>query len=581
MTIAISLCLGCTTASSASKAPPRPNFIVILADDMGYSDISSYGGEIPTPNIDALAHTGMRFTQFYNNARCSPTRAALLTGVNPHQAGMGYLSGTQWPASRGTHGRLDDRAVTIAEVLKDAGYFTAMTGKWHLSNEPYSKSHERGFTRSLNAVAGGIYFADQPPDKGGKPRHLLLDGKKVPLSDPRLGEPGWYGTDLWTQWGIDYIEEARAEQRPFFLYLAHVAPHFPLMAPPEDVARFRGQYLAGWEQLRKQRLQRQVELGIVERAVDLPDQPSGADRWSELSPKDRERFDAMMAVYAAAVSRMDRSVGDLVAYLRRTGQLENTVILFLSDNGGNAESGPAGRLLGAHPGDAHSTVFTGMNWAMLQNTPFRAFKHFTEEGGIATPMIAHWPKGIAPSLRGSINREPSHVIDIAPTLYALAGVTPPREYHGHPVLAPEGRSFAPAFAGTPLTREQPLFWEHEGNRAVRDGRWKAVMRHMGAWQLYDLQTDPTELTDLAAAQPERLHALSAAWDVWAARTFVDAWPGGRRTEWGEALDRNAESKLLREGPSHQSKVEARQSRRTSSQPGNIKNKAASPPGEHQ
>jgi arylsulfatase A-like enzyme len=555
--LSFSMCVGCTTSSRASRAPSRPNVIVILADDMGYSDISSYGGEIPTPNIDALAQNGMRFTQFYNNARCSPTRAALLTGVNPHQAGMGYLSGTQWPHSRGTHARLHDRVLTIAEVLKDAGYYTAMTGKWHLGNDPNSRPHERGFKRSLNAVAGGIYFADQSGAEARKHRNLSLDGQKISLSDPRLGAPGWYGTDLWTQWGINYIEEARAERRPFFLYLAHVAPHFPLMAPADDVARFRGRYLAGWEQMRQQRLARQVQLGIVERAVNLPDLPPKADRWNELSPKDRERFDTMMAVYAAAVSRMDRSVGDLVAYLRRTGQLENTLILFLSDNGGNAESGPAGRLVGAHAGDAQSTVFTGMNWAVLQNTPFRGFKHFTEEGGIATPMIAHWPQGIAPSLRGSINREPGHVVDIAPTIYALAGVASPREHRGYPILPLEGRSFAPAFAGTPLTREQPLFWEHEGNRAVRDGRWKAVMRHMGSWELYDLQTDPTELSDLAAIHPERLRELSTAWDVWAARTFVDAWPGGRRTEWGAPLDQEAEAKLLREGPPQSSQPEAR------------------------
>ena len=545
---AISMCLGCTTAAHAAKAPERPNFIVILVDDMGYSDISSYGGEIPTPNIDGLAKNGVRFTQFYNSARCSPTRAALLTGLNPHQAGMGYLAGTQWPQSRGTHSRLDERGITIAEVLKDAGYFTAMAGKWHLGNDPYSRSHERGFTRSLNAVAGGIYYADQAASDGRKKPHLLLDGKRVELTDPRLGAQGWYGTDLWTQWGMKFIEEARTEKRPFFLYLAHVAPHFPLMAPEEDVARFRGQYLAGWEQLRQERLKRQVEMGIVEKNVALPDLPASADRWSKLSQKERERFDSMMAVYAAAISRVDRSVGDLVAHLKRTEQLDNTVILFLSDNGGNAESGPKGRLVGAHPGDPQSTVFVGMNWATLQNTPFRSFKHFTEEGGIATPLIAHWPKGIAPSLQGSLNREPGHVIDIAPTLYALAGATAPAEHGGHPVLPPEGRSFAPAFAGKPLTREQPLFWEHEGNRAVRDGRWKAVMNHMGSWALYDMQADPTELTNLAAAHPDRLQAMSKAWDAWAERTFVDAWPGGRRNEWGEALDRDAETKLLRAGP---------------------------------
>ena len=524
-----------------AAASERPNVIVVLVDDMGFSDFSSYGGEIPTPNIDALAEDGIRFTQFYNSARCSPSRAALLTGLNPHQAGMGYLSGKQEPQSRGTFGRLHERSVTIAQVLHEAGYRTAMTGKWHLGNAPGTTAATRGFDRSLSAVAGGIYFADQQfHTAGGKPaerRHLLLDGKRVELDDPVLGPAGWYGTDLWTDWGIRFIEEARTQKKPFFLYLAHVAPHFPLMAPEADIDRFADVYRDGWEKLRRARYARQQQMGLIGPNKGLTEPLASADDWDHLSATEKARFGRMMAVYAAAISRVDQSVGRLVTYLKSTGQFDNTLILILSDNGGNAESGPRGRTGDQPWGGPTSNVWAGMNWAQLENTPFRYFKHFTQEGGIATPLIAHWPKGIAPERRGSFERTPGHLIDIMPTVLAATGASYPNQYDGHAILPMEGVSLAPLLEGRSVTRGKPIFWAHEGNRAIRDGRWKAVKRLGDPWQLFDMDTDRTEIEDLAATQPDRLRSMAAAWDAWAERTFVDPWTDDeRRTDWGGTLD---------------------------------------------
>lgn len=533
--------------SSAAAAPrlqagsreEAPNIVVILVDDMGFSDFGCYGGEIPTPNIDALAKGGLRFTQFYSNARCSPTRAALLTGLNPHQAGMGYLSGKRDPQSRGTFGRLHERSVTIAQLLRGAGYMTAMTGKWHLGNAPGTTPATRGFDRSLSAIAGGIYFPDQQFGKDGGEegtRFLLRDGARVELTDPSLGPKGWYGTDLWTDWGMRYIDEARERKKPFFLYLAHVAPHFPLMAPQDDIEQFVGKYRAGWSRLREERFRRQQEMGLIGRNTGLGQLSEAGDDWDALSEEEKVRFDRIMAVYAAAVARVDQSVGRLTAHLKATGQFDNTLILVMSDNGGNAESGPRGRTGAAPWGGPASAIWTGMNWAGLQNTPFRSFKHFTHEGGIATPLIAHWPAGIAANLRGGLERTTGHVIDIMPTLLDLTGTRYPAKFDGNAILPFEGTSLLPLFKGQTVTRNEPLFWAHEGNRAMRDGRWKAVKRLGYPWQLFDMDADRTERSDLAQTQSSRLAAMSAAWDRWAERTYVDEWTDDvRRTDWGAPI----------------------------------------------
>lgn len=519
---------GSILANNSSSTGSKPNIVVVLVDDMGWSDIGCYGGEIPTPNIDRLAAGGLRFTQFYNTARCSPTRASLLTGLYPHQAGMGHLDNVVREGSAGTTGRLSDRCVTIAQVLKPAGYFAAMTGKWHLGQQHGTPPWERGFDRSLNLRAGGVYFPNQ---RGKEKESLFLNGRAMPKDSPEFGGD-WYGTYLWTEWGLKFIDEAMQEKKPFFLYLAHCAPHFPLMAPQKDIARYRGKYMAGWDKLREERYRRQIEMGLIDPKWPLSKRPPDSPAWDSLSSDQQQRYDHMMAIYAAMIDCMDRSVGTLVDGLRKRGILDDTLILFLSDNGGNAESGPNGRFAGRPPGGPRSTVFIGMNWATLCNTPFRRYKHFTHEGGISTPLIAHWPAGIPAERRGKLETQPGHLVDLMATIVDVAGARYPKESGGKPVTPMEGVSLRPAFAGGTVARTQPIFFEHEGNRAIRHGKWKLVSKYLDPWELYDIEADRTEQVDLAAEHPDIVRDLSARWDAWAARACVDAWEGPRRTDWG-------------------------------------------------
>ncbi|HOP78790.1 MAG TPA: arylsulfatase [Thermogutta sp.] len=494
----------------------RPNIVIILVDDMGWSDIGCYGSEIPTPHLDSLAKNGLRFTQFYNTGRCSPTRASLLTGHYPHQAGMGHLDGTFVPNHPGYQARIADSSVTMAEVLKEAGYFTAMTGKWHLGQNRGTPPWSRGFMRSLNLAAGGVHFPGQTWRKEAK---LYLNGEEKAPDDPLFGD-NWYGADLWTEWGLKFIDEALDAKKPFFLYLAHCAPHFPLMAPSADIAKFRGQYLVGWDKLREDRYRRQIEMGLIDPRWPLSPLPENTPPWESVSEAERDRFDQIMAIYAAMIYAMDRSVGTLVAGLKQRDVLDNTVIFFLSDNGGNAESGPNGRCEGDNPGDRHSVVFLGQNWATLNNTPFRKWKHYVHEGGSATPLIVHWPAGLDAGQRGQLYHQPAHVIDLMPTVIQLAGATYPTQYNGHTIEPMEGVSLVPAFSGKPIVRSQPLFFNHEQNRAVRDGKWKLVALAGQPWELYDMEADRTELHDLSAQAPERVAAMAAQYEAWARRTHV-------------------------------------------------------------
>ena len=502
----------------------QPNIVVILVDDMGWADIGCYGSEIPTPNLDKLAANGLRFTQFYNTGRCCPTRAALLTGLYSHQTGVGHMMENR--NAPGYQGHLNERCATIAEALKPAGYFTAMTGKWHVGQEQGVTPSNRGFDRSLNAAAGGFY---QP---GANRAKLFLNGEAIANDDARLPKQ-WYTTDLWTTYGLKFIDEARAAKKPFFLYLAHNAPHFPLQAPAEEIAKFRGKYLAGWGQLRNQRYARQLELGLLDPSWKISPRPDTIKAWTSYTDEEKDRFDHLMSVYAAAVAHMDKAVGDLVAGLKDRGELDNTLILFLSDNGGNAEGGPRGITLGDEIGSANSQVFLGMSWAMLNNTPFRRYKHFTHEGGISSPLIAHWPKGIPAERHGKLEPQPAHLIDVMATAVDLSGATYPATFAGHRILPMEGISLRPAFAGTPLHRVKPIFWEHEGNRAVRSGPWKAVMKLKGEWELYNIDEDRTEQHDLIGVNKAVAGLLIRQWNDWAATSFVDPWTGPARNNWGE------------------------------------------------
>lgn len=503
-------------------APPPPNIVIVLVDDMGFSDLGCYGSEIPTPNLDRLAAGGLRFTQFYNGARCCPTRAALLTGMYAHQAGMGWMTTDHGADFPGYQGRLLDQTVTIAEALKPAGYFTAMTGKWHVGQPLGCVPWERGFDRTLNAPAGGFYYSRSA---GTDAPQLFLNGRQLALDAPEL-PPNWYSTDLWTEFGLRFVDEARAAKKPFFLYLAHNAPHFPLQADPEDIAQFRGKYRTGWDALSAARHRRQLDLGIVDKTWKPASRPEAVAAWDKLSEADKDHFDHLMAVYAACMSRLDRSIGTLVEGLKQRGELDNTLILFLSDNGGNAEGGLRGQAQGPGAlGSANSVVFTGGSWAWLQNTPFRKSKRYSDEGGIATPLIAHWPAGIR--ARGGLNHAPSHIIDLMATCLELSGAKLPTQIRGRDVAPLEGISLAPAFRGQPLNRTQPLFWEHEGHAAIREGDWKLLLPAYGQnWELYNLKEDRTEQHNLAAAQPERVRELQAKWDAWAERTHVKPWPEG-------------------------------------------------------
>ena len=529
MRIAISLALSVYVVSVAHAAD-RPNIVVVLVDDMGFSDIGCYGSEIPTPNLDKMAANGVRFTQFYNCARCSPTRASLLTGLYPHQAGMGWLDNRVEPTSKGIHGKLLPRCVTIAEVLQDAGYFTAMTGKWHLGQQHGITPWKRGFMRSLNSRYGEVYFPQEDSRKGTE--NLYLNGKEIPKSDPIFGND-WYSTDLFVDWGLKFIDEARAEKKPFFLYVAQGAVHFPLRAPKETIDKYRGKYMVGWDALRLQRHAKQLEMGLMDPKWPLAPRPKESPDW-ESRPADRKkRFDDMMATYAAMVERIDMSMGTLVDGLRQRGELENTLILFLSDNGGNAEGGPPGITEGKGPiGSPTSRVHLGMNWANLTNTPFRRFKHFTHEGGVSTPLVAHWPKGIAPSLNGKFEKAPGHLIDVMATAVDLGGAKYPTEKNGVAIEPMQGVSLKPAFEAKPLVRSGPIFWEHEGNKAVRDGKWKLVMRHKLPWELYDMDADRTEQNNLIATHADLAVKMETAWNDWAKRTHVDEWPGPDHTDWG-------------------------------------------------
>lgn len=512
-------------AATAPAQSAKPNIIVFLVDDMGWSDLGSYGSELKTPNLDALAKNGLRFSQFYNGARCCPTRASLLTGLYAHQAGVGHMTEERRDENGkvrpGYSGRLNDTSVTIPEVLNGAGYFTAMTGKWHVGQNHGVKPEERGFQRTLTAAAGGFYF---PDSRGTK---IFYNGKDVGKNGDPLPKD-WYTSDLWPNFGLKFIDEALAEKKPFFLYNAFNAPHFPLQAPAEDIARWRGKFKAGWDKLREERYRRQIQSGLIDPKWPLSPRPSEVPAWESLSAEDQDRYDHLMAIYAAVLERMDKGVGILVDGLRERGQLDNTLILFLSDNGGNAEAGVRGRSEGANLGDAKSDVFIGQTWATLNNTPFVRYKHYTDEGGISTPLIAHWPAVIKDQRRGAIEKQPGHLIDILATAVDIAGAEYPAEFKGKAITPKEGVSLLPAFKGEKLARTKPIFWEHEGNRAVREGDLKLVALENQPWRLYDLAADRSEQHDLAAEKPEIVKDLTAKWDAWAARANVlplGAWRG--------------------------------------------------------
>ncbi len=389
-----------------------------------------------------------------------------------------------------------------------------MTGKWHVGQNRGVTPWGRGFQRSLNAAAGGFYLPESDKAK------LFLNGDAIANDDPRLPKD-WYSTDLWTAFGLKFIDEALQAKQPFFLYLAHNAPHFPLQVPEEEIAKFRGKYSEGWGTIRNKRYQKQLELGVIQAKWDKSSRPEGVEVWRNLVEDERKRFDELMAVYSAVVHRMDKAIGDLVTGLRERGVLDNTLILFMSDNGGNAESGPKGRTNG-NPTQANSNWFCGESWAFVQNTPFRLYKHYNHEGGIASPLIAHWPRGIP--FKNELRTQPGHLIDVMATCVDVSNATYPQRFRDQTILPMEGKSLVPAFHNQNIEREA-LYWEHEGNAAIRVGDWKLVRKgRKGDWELYDLAKDRTELHNMKSDHPQLVEGLSKKWESWANRAQVLPYP---------------------------------------------------------
>ena len=566
----LSCCVVLAASSPALMAATRPNVIVILSDDMGYSDLGCYGSEIETPNLDALAHSGRKFTQFYNTARCCPTRAALLTGLYPHQAGIGHMMEDK--GLDGYRGDLNTQCATMAEVVRPAGYRTYAVGKWHVTNKVRPKDDsakgnwplQRGFDRFYGTIHGAGSFFD--------PNTLTRDNTFIsPYADPEYRPACYYYTDALSEQATRYITEHVKDHaaQPFFLYLAYTAAHWPMHAKEADIAKYKGRYAAGYQAIREARLKKGRQLNMMPGDGMAP---QAGGKWADA--KDRAYEERCMEVYAAMVDCMDQGIGRVVSELKKNGLFDNTIIFFMQDNGGCAEGigrggerkkdakAPAPRATqptlpplaadflqpdmipkqtrdgypmrqgyGVLPGEADTYCGYGEAWANVSNTPFREYKHWVHEGGISTPLIVSWPDGMRMAGKpeglatsGVILHQPSHLIDIMATVVDVTGATYPASVDGRAITPMEGVSLRPLFTDQPFSRSQPLFWEHEGNRAVRDGDWKLVAKGpRGPWELYDITKDRVEMHDLAASQPERVKELAGKWQAWAEHAKVLPW----------------------------------------------------------
>lgn len=545
---------------SQPKTNQKPNIIVILTDDMGYSDIGCFGSEIRTPNIDKLASKGLRFTQFYNTARCSPSRAALLTGLYPHQAGMGHLSSDNYPTIPGYVDDLSKNAVTMAEVFGKAGYATYMTGKWHLTKNLSDKGDksnwpiQRGFQRFFGTLNGSGSYYD--PGTLTSNNTFIAPGKN------------FYYTNAISDTAVKYIKE-NPKEKPFFFYIAYTAAHWPLHAPESEIQKYKGVFDKGWDELREQRFNKLKKAGIISANCVLTPRGVEIPEWKDEPLKDWQI--RRMQVYAAMVDVMDQGIGKIITALEQKGILDNTIIFYMQDNGGCAETQGTdqpevlptaeqatlkpfsydsiftgkkplysrdGRWvrngIGVMPGDANTFTTYGKEWANVSNTPYRLYKHWTHEGGIATPLVIHWPKGI--TKKGEIRNQPGHLIDIMATCLAITGIEYPSTFNGNAIKPFEGKNLVPAFTNLPIERKY-IFWEHEGNRAIRTGNWKLVSTATNPkkftaadenkWELYDLEKDPSEMNNLAAKFPDKVKELAQLWEQEAIRTNAKPWPWGK------------------------------------------------------
>jgi arylsulfatase len=527
----------------------KPNIVLIMADDMGFSDIGAYGSEIETPNLDRLANNGLRFTQMYNSARCCPTRASLLTGLNPHQAGIGHMvSNLGVPAYQGY---LNNNCVTIAEVLKAAGYSTMMAGKWHVAGDPHAlppgalpriegfpTPRQRGFDRFFGTLGGGGSYYN--------PMMLMRDDDVISVQTD-----DFHYTDAISENAAAMLDDAATGEDPFFMYVAYTAPHWPLHAWEEDIARFQGRYIDGWDAIRTSRHEQQKGLGIIDSKWTISPRDASSPPWEETPHHDWQ--DRRMATYAAQVHQMDRGIGRILAKLEANGQMDNTLIMFLSDNGGCAEflqedglaSEPAryrrptldgrpvkvGNTPSIIPGPDDTFTSYDLPWANVSNTPFRLFKRYTHEGGISAPLIVHWPAGIK---QPGITNRPTHVMDIMASIVEITGAPYPASVNGRDIVPMQGESFTGVFDGHGEERIAPIVWEHEGSRAVRLGDWKLVSEvadpgdpsSRAVWELYNIADDRTELNDLIDGERTRSGDMIAIYNSWAQHVGALPWPAG-------------------------------------------------------
>lgn len=486
----------------------RPNIIVILADDMGYSDLGSYGSEIHTPALDNLAENGLRMTQFYNASRCCPSRASLLTGLYPHQANMGFMQEDCKLPNYG--GYLPNNAITMAQLLKENGYNTAMSGKWHVGNNKEYWPTRKGFDKFYGFPHhGGAYFYPFAGDQ------ILVNGETEITP-----ESNYYSTDAINDNAVRFVTEMNSENKPFFLYLAHVAPHFPLQAKEEDIAKYRGTYKRKFSELRLERYNKMKGIGILSAKYKLSPLDAKVPNWDNLSAAEKDDFDLRMSVYAAQIDCMDQGIGRLVDKLKELNQLENTLIVFLSDNGGTREDYSNSKPNTAI-GEVGSYECYKLPWANVSNTPFRMFKHWGHEGGIRTPLIVHYPKLIKSP---RIDNQPAHIMDIMATVVDISKADYPSSFNDNDLTVLEGKSLLPIFNEKERIAHQELFWEHEGNKAGRIGDWKWVNAYPDRIdELYDLSNDPTEINNLANTNPDQLKIMKTQWQVWADRVGVKSW----------------------------------------------------------
>lgn len=505
---------------------PTPNIILILNDDMGYSDIGCYGGEVKTPNLNRLADGGLRYTQFYNTARCCPSRASLLTGLHPHQANVGLMMRND--GVDGYLGDLSHNAVTIAEVLGNNGYATYMSGKWHITNKMKPELNDnwprqRGFERYYGILTGATDFY--------QPHTLTRDNTPLPIPD----DPDYFLTDAISDNAATFVREHDGDQ-PFFMYVAYTAPHWPLHAHEEDIARYKGRFDIGWDKLREERIERMRDMGILDPKWELSERDPTVPAWGDAENKDWQT--RRMEVYAAQIDRMDQGIGRIIDAVEAEGKLDDTLFLFLADNGGCAEEFGTdspwirgcghkqtrdgrpvrwGNVPEIMPGGEDTYCSYGVPWANVSDTPFRKYKHWIHEGGISTPFILHWPNGI--DARGKLRHQPGQLPDVMATLLDVTGAEYPKNYDGHTIQPHEGYSLVPSFTGGESQR--PLFtWEHHGNRGVRRDNWKLVQETGKPWELYDLEADRTECHDLVGEKPDLVAELKDAYFAWAKRCNV-------------------------------------------------------------